>query len=83
MSVEKGYSRYACDRAERAHRDGRKPIEYLQPADKRAKEWTEGSYTDTSGVEINLTLCPECSAKFRSILATHDRDMTEFMQEGM
>ena len=29
-----------------------------------------------------MTLCPDCAAKHRSIMETHDRDMTDFANEG-
>lgn len=82
MGREGGYERVACDRAEAAHSDGLAHIEFMRPEDKRNQEWADVEYTDTRGVPMRMTLCPECAAKHRSIVATHDRDMTEFANEG-
>ena len=71
MAREKGYERVACDRAEAVH-----------PGDKRNEEWLDIVYTDTLGVPMALTLCPDCARKYRSIMDTHDRDRTEFANEG-
>lgn len=81
--IEAGYSRYACDRAEGAHADGAKPVAYMTDGDKAVAEWAQVEYTDAHGVAMRMTLCPECAAKYRSIQATHARDMTEFANEGM
>ena len=54
----------------------------MKPEDKRYAEWTDVSYTDTHGVAMRMTLCPDCAAKHRSIMETHDRDMTDFANEG-
>lgn len=81
--IESGYSRYACDRAEAAHEGGAKPIEFHKPEDKAAAEWAEVEYADGHGVAMRMTLCPACAAKYRSIEATHARDMEEFANEGM
>ncbi len=75
MAREDGYVRLACDRAEAVHPGGAMPVEYMKPEDKR-------SYTDTHGVAMRMTLCPDCAAKHRSIMETHDRDMTDFANEG-
>lgn len=82
MAREKGYERVACDRAESVHAGGILPIEHLKPEDKRYSEWLDVEYTDTHGVPMRMTLCPACAAKYRSIMETHDRDMTEFANEG-
>lgn len=81
--IEPGYSRFACDRADGAHKGGAKPIAYYRPEDKAAAEWMKIEYSDTHGVVLRMALCPECAAKYRSIMGTHDRDMTEFANEGM
>lgn len=81
--IEEGYSRYACDRAESAHRDGTRPVEFYRPEDKAVERWIQVDYTDTNDVRMRLTLCPECAEKYASIKATQDRDMTEFANEGM
>lgn len=82
--VEQGYARYACDRAESAHADGVKPIAFMAATDKEAEKWIEDvPYTDANGVEMHMTLCPECAAKYRSILKTHQKDMIEFAGEGL
>lgn len=54
----------------------------MTPEDKRNEEWMDIVYTDTLGVPMALTLCPDCARKYRSIMDTHDRDMTEFSNEG-
>ncbi|MCI8305803.1 hypothetical protein [Adlercreutzia muris] len=82
MAREDGYVRLACDRAEAVHPGGAMPVEYMRPEDKRYAEWTDVSYTDTHGVAMRMTLCPDCAAKHRSIMETHDRDMTDFANEG-
>ena len=80
---EAGYSRYACDRAEREHEDGRRPIEFHQPSDKATDGWLQIEYRDTGGVTMSMALCPECTAYYRSIMYKYDRDMTVFSNEGM
>ena len=74
MAREDGYVRLACDRAEAVHPGGAMPVEYMRPEDKRYAEW--------NGVGMRMTLCPDCAAKLRSIMETHDRDMTDFANEG-
>lgn len=82
--IEQGYARYACDRAEKAHSDGRKPIAFMLPTDKEASEWLDDvEYIDVNGVTMRMTLCPECARKYESIKKTHDRDMAEFAGEGL
>lgn len=82
--VEQGYARYACDRAESAHAGGVKPIAFMAATDKEAGKWIDDvTYTDGNGVEMRMTLCPECAAKYLSILSTHQRDMIEFAEEGL
>lgn len=83
MAIEAGYSRYACDRSEKAHADGKKPIEYMKPDDKRAKDWTTVKRPDAQGVPTERTFCPECSKKYASIETTWMRDFKEFIDEGM
>ncbi|MEE0582069.1 MAG: hypothetical protein UC328_02730 [Adlercreutzia sp.] len=82
MAREKGYERVACDRAEAVHPGGKLPVVFMTPEDKRNEEWMDIVYTDTLGVPMALTLCPDCARKYRSIMDTHDRDMTEFSNEG-
>lgn len=82
MAREAGYERVACDRAESVHEGGELPVAYMRPEDKRNREWADIEYTDTRGVAMRMTLCPACAAKYRSIMETHDRDMTEFAVEG-
>lgn len=82
MSVENGYSRYACDRSERSHPNGIKPIEYMTQDDKRVREWiVDASYTDVNGVERKITLCPECAPTYMKIRQDQAKEMQLFMDQ--
>lgn len=80
---EPGYIRFACDRAEKAHGDGKKPVEFMTPEDKEAKEWQEVQYVDSNGVTRKLLLCPECAEKYRSIAKSHAEELMAFENESI
>lgn len=82
MAVKEGYARYACDRSPKAHADGEQTVEFLLKEDKRRDAWLKVSHTDSHGVTINYTLCPDCAAKYASVKETWDRDFREFAEEG-
>lgn len=82
MAIESGYSRYACDRAERAHKDGKLHAEFLRPEDKRVADWHQIQWFDENGILRTMEVCQECWEKVESIQITHARDMAEFENEG-
>lgn len=82
MSIEEGYARYACDRPEKAHSDGKKPIVFLNPYDKRKDDWYSFEHTDENGVTTKYTICPDCYEKYQSVLKTWQKDFFEFIHQG-
>lgn len=83
MSIEEGYIRYACDRSEKVHENGEKPIEFLTPDDKRSNEWHQIVHRDKNGVETKYTLCEACFKKYQSVEQTWQNDFAEFIDEGI
>ena len=82
MARDPGYERVACDRAEKVHAGGVLPVEYMKPEDKRNAEWMDIEYTDAHGVDIRMTLCPDCARDYRAIQGSHAREITEFAEKG-
>lgn len=80
--IEPGHM-FRCSRAEKAHKDGRKPAEFLGETDKRRDDWHTAEWTDKNGIVHHMLLCPECYEKYLSALATHQRDMYQFENEGI
>ena len=82
MSIEEGYGRFACDRSEKSHPDGSRPIEYLSQEDKRRNEWAYVSYVDANGVERTYVLCPFCKKKYDTLKASLDNQFSGFINDG-
>lgn len=82
MGIEEGFSRYACDRSDKAHASGKKAVSWLRQDDKERGRWATVEHTDDLGVTTRLTLCPECLEKYRSVKETWNRDFREFAEEG-
>lgn len=83
MATEEGYTRFACDRAESNHKDGKLPISFLGPNDKERDEWMAGEkYTDPNGVVMTVTLCPDCAEVWREMHQAFARQLFEFMEKG-
>lgn len=81
MSIEDGYSRFACDRSEQCHPDGKKPIEYLGEHDKRRNQWLTAEYTDVNDVKRQVTLCPLCAPTFEKIKNDYAEELNLFMNQ--
>lgn len=79
--IEEGYARYACDRSEKSHKDGKKPVEYLSEHDKRRDDWLPVEWKDIHGVTRKALLCPECAEKWRSIEKQEAQYHTKFIDE--
>lgn len=82
MAIEEGYARFACDRSPKVHPNVDDAVAFLHKDDKQRDDWVQISHTDSNGVTINYTLCPECAAKYASVKETWDRDFREFAEEG-
>lgn len=83
MSVEEGYTRYACDRSAKMHDDGKKPEAYLKPGSNEESNWHLIKYMDFNQVVREYCLCNECYDKFKTMQQHFDKDFAQFInQEG-
>lgn len=79
--IEEGYKRYACDRRDEDHADGKKPIEFMRDEDKRAGDWHVVAWVDVNGVQRKSTLCEECWKKWESISYDQRKETQKFMDD--
>lgn len=80
--VEAGHM-YGCSRQDKAHRDGHRPMVFMNEHDKARDDWHAVAWTDANKVERLMLLCPECWGKYQAILGSFQRDMQEFENEGV
>lgn len=78
MAKEPG-DMFRCDRAEKAHANGRKTEAFMNEADKARDDWLVVKWTDTNGVEIEYLLCPECRETYEKT----ERDCRKVVQNFM
>lgn len=79
--IEEGYARYACDRSENVHKDGKKPAEYMSEHDKRRDDWLPVEWKDINGVTRKALLCPECAKEWRDMEQTEAKTHTKFIDD--
>lgn len=82
MSVDEGYTRYACDRAATMHDDGKKPEEYIKPGSSEESNWHLVKYMDFNQVVREYCLCDECYDKYKAMHQYFDKDFTQFINQG-
>lgn len=82
MSIKEGFACFACDRPDKAHKDGKAPEVYLQEGESARKEWLSTAWTDAQGVERPIVLCPECADKFRELEKDAARNFAQFANDG-
>ena len=63
MAIKEGFACFACDRPDKAHKDGKAPEVCLREGERARVEWIDTAYTDEHGVEQRLTLCPESAPR--------------------
>lgn len=83
MAIEEGYTRFACDRAEKAHKNGKKPEAYLSEYDKECDDWHTVEWVDAHNIKMHYTLCPECWPKYQATLKKFQKDVQDIMNEGL
>lgn len=83
MSEEAGYTRFCCDRSEKAHKDKKRPEVYLLKEDKARANWHTITWIDINGVEMHQTLCEDCYKAYQDIQKQHAKTMRDFMYKNL
>ena len=78
MSIKEGFACFACDRPDKAHKDGKAPEVCLREGARARVEWIDTAYTDEHGVEQRLTLCPECAEAYMELRQKQAADLSRF-----
>lgn len=82
MPVKNG-KLYICSRSAATHKRKEVPKEFVEDGDESAaKRWLTVSFDDVMGVPTEVVICEECREKYESMMATWNRDVREFMEEG-
>ena len=78
MPIKEGFACFACDRPDKAHKDGKAPEVCLREGERARVEWIDTAYTDEHGVEQRLTLCPECAEAYRKLRLKQAAELSRF-----
>ena len=78
MAIKEGFACFACDRPDKAHKDGKAPEVCLREGERARVEWIDTAYTDEHGVEQRLTLCPECAEAYRKLRLKQAAELSRF-----